>query len=199
MGSVFVSALKAIAPVLVAILVTASIAKAGGGLGPRFRTVILLYMVSTLAAALVAVIGNSVTDLAVILAVTTVPTYVRMTRAMTLTIRNSDYVRAARMSGAGCRAAGRRRRSRCWTTCSPRSASAAPRRSRTSPSASPGTSAGAPAGPPARPSSTCSRRGGCAWPTSRAPSAGSISRNGCFRRSASRPSSATKTPSPTGT
>ena len=49
--------------------------------------------------ALVAVIGNSVTDLAVILAVTTVPTYVRMTRAMTMTIRNSDYVRAARMSG----------------------------------------------------------------------------------------------------
>ena len=58
LGSVFVSALKAIAPVLVAILVTASIAKAGGGLGPRFRTVILLYMVSTLSAALVAVIGS---------------------------------------------------------------------------------------------------------------------------------------------
>jgi len=58
LGSVFVSALKAIAPVLVAILVTASIAKASGGLGPRFRTVILLYMVSTLAAALVAVIGS---------------------------------------------------------------------------------------------------------------------------------------------
>ena len=58
MGNVFVSALKAIAPVLVAILVTASIAKAGGGLGPRFRTVIILYMVSTLAAALVAVIGS---------------------------------------------------------------------------------------------------------------------------------------------
>ena len=58
LGTVFVSALKAIAPVLVAILVTASIAKAGGGLGPRFRTVIILYMVSTLAAALVAVIGS---------------------------------------------------------------------------------------------------------------------------------------------
>ncbi len=58
LGSVFVSALKAIAPVLVAILVTASIAKASGGLGPRFRTVILLYMVSTLSAALVAVIGS---------------------------------------------------------------------------------------------------------------------------------------------
>ena len=59
LGTIFVSALKAIAPVLVAILVTASIARAGGGLGPRFRTVIALYVVSTLSAALVAVAGSS--------------------------------------------------------------------------------------------------------------------------------------------
>lgn len=59
LGTIFVSALKAIAPVLVAILVTASIAKAGGGLGPRFRTVIGLYVVSTLGAALVAVLGST--------------------------------------------------------------------------------------------------------------------------------------------
>ena len=59
LGTVFVSALKAIAPVLVAILVAASIAKAHGGLGGRFRTVISLYLVSTLGAALVAVVGSS--------------------------------------------------------------------------------------------------------------------------------------------
>ena len=59
LGKVFVSALKAVAPVLVAILVAASIARAHGGLGPRFRTVIGLYLVSTLAAALVAVVGSS--------------------------------------------------------------------------------------------------------------------------------------------
>ena len=53
-----------------------------------------------LSLALVAVIGNSVADLAVILAVTTVPTYVRMTRAMTLNVKNSDYVKAAKMAGA---------------------------------------------------------------------------------------------------
>ena len=41
LGTVFVSALKAIAPVLVFVLVMASIARAGGGLGARFRTVIL--------------------------------------------------------------------------------------------------------------------------------------------------------------
>ena len=59
LGTIFVSALKAIAPVLVAILVAASIAKAHGGLGGRFRTVISLYLVSTLGAALVAVVGSS--------------------------------------------------------------------------------------------------------------------------------------------
>lgn len=59
LGSIFVSALKAVAPVLVAILVMASVAKAHRGLGPRFRTVILLYLVSTLAAAVVAVVGST--------------------------------------------------------------------------------------------------------------------------------------------
>ena len=58
LGVVFVSALKAVAPVLVAVLVAASIAKAGGGLGPRFRLLILLYMLSTFAAAMVAVTGS---------------------------------------------------------------------------------------------------------------------------------------------
>jgi serine/threonine transporter len=54
LGKVFVSALKAIAPVLVA----ESIAKAGGGLGPRFRTVISRYMLSTFIAAVLAVVGS---------------------------------------------------------------------------------------------------------------------------------------------
>ena len=59
LGVIFVSALKAIAPVLVAVLVAASIARAHGGLGGRFRTVITLYLVSTLCAALVAVVGST--------------------------------------------------------------------------------------------------------------------------------------------
>ena len=59
LGTLFVGALKGIAPVLVALLVTASIAKAGSGLGSRFGTVIFLYIVSTLTAALVAVMGSS--------------------------------------------------------------------------------------------------------------------------------------------
>ncbi|MBR5798508.1 MAG: serine/threonine transporter SstT [Lachnospiraceae bacterium] len=58
LGNVFVGALKAIAPVLVFVLVLSSVANAKGGVGKRFRTVILLYMLSTALAAFTAVIGS---------------------------------------------------------------------------------------------------------------------------------------------
>ena len=58
LGDVFVGALKAVAPVLVFFLVMSSISKAGSGIGSRFRTVIVLYMLSTLLAAVVAVVGS---------------------------------------------------------------------------------------------------------------------------------------------
>lgn len=58
LGEMFVGALKAIAPVLVAVLVVASVAKAKNGLGKRFRTVITLYILTTLLAAIVAVVGS---------------------------------------------------------------------------------------------------------------------------------------------
>ncbi|MBQ3129111.1 MAG: serine/threonine transporter SstT [Clostridia bacterium] len=57
-GDIFVGALKAIAPVLVFVLVISSLSSAGEGLGKRFRTVIFLYMLSTFLAAVVAVIGS---------------------------------------------------------------------------------------------------------------------------------------------
>ena len=57
-GDVFVGALKAIAPVLVFVLVVASLSSAGEGLGKRFRTVVILYMLSTFLAAVVAVVGS---------------------------------------------------------------------------------------------------------------------------------------------
>jgi len=50
---------------------------------------------------LIAIIGNSIFDLAVILSISTVPTYVRMMRAMALGIKNSDYVKAAQIQGGG--------------------------------------------------------------------------------------------------
>ena len=58
LGDVFVGALRAVAPVLVFVLVISSLANAGGGIGKRFRTVIMLYMLSTFLAALVAVIAS---------------------------------------------------------------------------------------------------------------------------------------------
>lgn len=57
-GDVFVGALKAIAPVLVFVLVLSSLANASGGVGKRFRTVIGLYLLSTCLAAFMAVMGS---------------------------------------------------------------------------------------------------------------------------------------------
>ena len=58
LGRIFVSALKGIAPVLVAVLVISSIAKAGRGLGRRFSSLIAIYLLSTFIAAVCAVVGS---------------------------------------------------------------------------------------------------------------------------------------------
>lgn len=60
LGTVFVSSLKAIAPVLVLVLIMSSLANSGSGLGGRFRNVIFLYLSSTLVASVVAVIYSFV-------------------------------------------------------------------------------------------------------------------------------------------
>ena len=51
--------------------------------------------------ALIAILGNSMMDLAVILSFSTIPMYIRMTRAMALGIKNTDYVKAAQIQGGG--------------------------------------------------------------------------------------------------
>ena len=58
LGTLFVGALKAIAPILVFVLVMSSLAQANDKIGKRFRTVIALYMLSTLFAAIVAVVAS---------------------------------------------------------------------------------------------------------------------------------------------
>ena len=60
LGTLFVGALKAIAPLLVFVLVASSLAnaKGGAGTGAKFRRVIFLYLFSTLCAAVVAVLVN---------------------------------------------------------------------------------------------------------------------------------------------
>ena len=68
LGTLFVSALKAVAPILVFVLVSASLANAKGGSAGKFRTVIFLYLFSTLCAAIVAVIVNFIHPVTISLA-----------------------------------------------------------------------------------------------------------------------------------
>ena len=68
LGSLFVGALKGIAPVLVFLLVSSSIASAKGGSMAKFRTVIFLYLFSTLCAAIVAVMVNFIHPVSLTLA-----------------------------------------------------------------------------------------------------------------------------------
>lgn len=58
LGDVFVGALKAIAPILVFVLIISALANANKGVGKQFRTVIFLYMLTTLIASVVAVISS---------------------------------------------------------------------------------------------------------------------------------------------
>ena len=59
LGSLFISALKAVAPVLVFILVASAIANHKPGQPTHIRPILVLYLVGTLAAAVVAVIASS--------------------------------------------------------------------------------------------------------------------------------------------
>ncbi|WP_304526137.1 serine/threonine transporter SstT [Halomonas sp. I5-271120] len=58
LGQVFISALKAVAPILVFVLVTAAIASHQRGQQTHIRGVLVLYLIGTLAAALVAVVAS---------------------------------------------------------------------------------------------------------------------------------------------
>ena len=59
LGSLFISALKAVAPILVFILVASAIANHKPGQPTHIRPILVLYLIGTLAAAIVAVIASS--------------------------------------------------------------------------------------------------------------------------------------------
>ncbi|QKE62640.1 serine/threonine transporter SstT [Aquipseudomonas campi] len=59
LGSLFISALKAVAPILVFILVASAIANHKPGQPTHIRPILILYLIGTLAAAIVAVIASS--------------------------------------------------------------------------------------------------------------------------------------------
>lgn len=71
LGTLFIGALKAMAPILVFFLVASSISKAGSGIGKKFRSVIILYLLSTLVAAVIAVVVCYIYPITVKLAETT--------------------------------------------------------------------------------------------------------------------------------
>lgn len=58
LGTLFVGALKAIAPILVFFLVSSSLCNANAHIGKKFRTVVFLYLLSTLTAAILAVFAS---------------------------------------------------------------------------------------------------------------------------------------------
>ncbi|MCQ2071177.1 MAG: serine/threonine transporter SstT, partial [archaeon] len=58
LGTLFVGALKAIAPFLVFFLILAALSKSRSSLGPQFKTVIFLYILSTVISAVLAVLIN---------------------------------------------------------------------------------------------------------------------------------------------
>lgn len=68
LGDIFVGALKAIAPILVFVLIISALTNANKNIGPQFRTVIALYIVTTLIASLIAVIGSYLFPIALKLA-----------------------------------------------------------------------------------------------------------------------------------
>ena len=70
LGTLFIGALKGVAPILVLLLVISSLSVAGKNLGKRFTMVIALYIASTLIAALIAVLASYMFPVTVVLAST---------------------------------------------------------------------------------------------------------------------------------
>ncbi len=68
LGTLFVGALKSVAPVLVFVLIISALSTAGKGLGKRFARVIFLYMLSTLLAAILATVVSFVVRITIPLA-----------------------------------------------------------------------------------------------------------------------------------
>ena len=70
LGTLFIGALKGVAPILVLLLVISSLSVAGKNLGKRFTMVIVLYIASTLIAALIAVLASYMFPVSVTLTAT---------------------------------------------------------------------------------------------------------------------------------
>ena len=67
----------------------------------RITDIFLAFPKLILALALVAVLGPGMENAVLAIALTSWPPYARVARAETLTVRNSDYIAAVRLQGAG--------------------------------------------------------------------------------------------------
>ena len=102
------SIFSAVGLVAITFLVGTLLGMAAGWFGGWVDTIIMRLSEALMAVprimvsmALIAILGNSMMDLAVILSFSTIPMYIRMTRAMALGIKNTDYVKAAQIQGGG--------------------------------------------------------------------------------------------------
>src|SRR3546814_18973129 len=67
----------------------------------RITDIFLAFPKLVLALALVSALGPGIENAIIAIAITSSPPYVRIARAETLTIRNSDFISAVRLQGAG--------------------------------------------------------------------------------------------------
>ena len=70
----------------------------------RLTDIFLAFPRLILALAFVAALGPGIGNAVLAIALTAWPPYARVARAETLTVRNSDYIAAVRLQGAGARA-----------------------------------------------------------------------------------------------
>ncbi len=69
-------------------------------LSMRLVDVLMVLPTFVLAVAIVSVLGSGISSVIIAVAITTIPVFARLTRAITLTLREQDFVAAAQVSGA---------------------------------------------------------------------------------------------------
>ncbi len=102
--TLFIIALVAVTAPVFGLLIGTVAGYAGGWIDQvlmRITDIFLAFPKLILALALVAVLGPGMENAVLAIAITSWPPYARVARAETLTVRNSDYIAAIRLQGAG--------------------------------------------------------------------------------------------------
>lgn len=102
--TLYIVALVAVTAPLIGLIIGTISGYAGGWVDValmRLTDIFLAFPKLILALALVAVLGPGIENAVLAIALTSWPPYARVARAETLTVRNSDYIAAVRLQGAG--------------------------------------------------------------------------------------------------